>query len=503
MALLITFSLAVAVLALFLLLVRGRRKSLAAPGPTPWPLLGSLHLLGQYEVPFEALSALARQYGEVYSITLGSTPCLVVNSFPRIREVLITKGAQFGGRPDFMRFHALFGGDRNNSLALCDWSDLQKTRRSIARLYCSPRSASSHYDVLDAVGTAEVGEFIRELARSSTPGQPYHVKPLIQLACANMFTRYMCSARFPYGDPGFRQIVRIFDEIFWEINQGYAVDFLPWLKPAYSSHMRKISRWAADIRQFILARIIAEHRRRSAELATELDADASNDEPRDFTDALLRHLETDPNLNWEHIVFELEDFLGGHSAIGNLTMLTLAAAVRYPHVASRIQQEVDHVTEGGARPLSMFDKPNMPYTEATILETLRTASSPIVPHVATQDTDIAGYAVTKGTVVFLNNYELNTSPDYWIEPHRFMPERFLSPAGIVTKPEHFIPFSTGKRSCVGQRLVQSCTFLMVGATLQHFNIAAAPGESMRTIPACVAVPPDTFPFVFTPRHNAA
>lgn len=32
----------------------------------------------------------------------------------------------------------------------------------------------------------------------------------------------------------------------------------------------------------------------------------------------------------------------------------------------------------------------MPYTEAVILETLRTTSSPIVPHVATQTTKIAG-----------------------------------------------------------------------------------------------------------------
>lgn len=39
---------------------------------------------------------------------------MVVNNFQLIKEVLITKGADFGGRPDFIRFHKLFGGDRNN-----------------------------------------------------------------------------------------------------------------------------------------------------------------------------------------------------------------------------------------------------------------------------------------------------------------------------------------------------------------------------------------------------
>jgi hypothetical protein len=79
-----------------------------------WPIIGSLHLLGQYEVPFEAFSQLSKMYGDIFSITLGSTPCVVVNSFKLIKEVLITKGPHFGGRPNFIRYDILFGGDRDN-----------------------------------------------------------------------------------------------------------------------------------------------------------------------------------------------------------------------------------------------------------------------------------------------------------------------------------------------------------------------------------------------------
>lgn len=85
-----------------------------APGPMPWPILGSLAILGQYEVPFEGFTALAKKYGDLYSITLGTTRCLVVNNLDLIREVLNQNGRYFGGRPDFLRFHKLFGGDRNN-----------------------------------------------------------------------------------------------------------------------------------------------------------------------------------------------------------------------------------------------------------------------------------------------------------------------------------------------------------------------------------------------------
>ena len=157
------------------------------------------------------------------------------------------------------------------------------------------------------------------------------------------------------------------------------MDFLPWLLPFYNRHMNRLSKWSKDIRQFILSRIIDHHR-------STLDPNAP---PRDFTDALLLHLEEDELLNWQHIIFELEDFLGGHSAIGNLVMLALAGIVKNPEVGTKIQEEIDRVV-GNCRPVDLFDKPDMPFTEATILETLRMSSSPIVPHVANQDTMIEG-----------------------------------------------------------------------------------------------------------------
>ncbi|KAG8230502.1 hypothetical protein J437_LFUL010602, partial [Ladona fulva] len=401
-------------------------------------------------------------------------------------------------------------------LALCDWSDLQRTRRRIARVYCSPRLASAHYDRLDAAGASEAALLLDEVQRRAGPdGKVLDIKPLLLAACSNMFTRYMCSRRFDYDDKTFVQMVRRFDDIFWDINQGYAVDFLPWLLPFYRSHMSRLSLWAHEIRQFILASIIDPHRRaieekkRAAAAAKEAGEVSEDDEgPADFTEALLLHLENDPDLTWQHVLFELEDFLGGHSAIGNLLMLSLAAAAKEKKVAQKIREEADAATGGGARPLTLSDRASMPYTEATVLETLRRASSPIVPHVATQDTSVDGYAVAKGTVVILNNYELNTSEEHWEAPLEFRPERFLCPeTGRVAKPEYFIPFGTGKRTCIGSRLVHAFGFLLLGSLVQRFDIspAAIEGESglpedcIRTVPACVALPPDTFPLVFRPR----
>jgi len=117
--------------------------------------------------------------------------------------------------------------------------------------------------------------------------------------------------------------------------------------------------------------------------------DDDEEEPTDFTDALLINLLKEPRLKMDHVLFELEDFIGGHSAVGNMVMLALSMIATRPHVAQAIRDEAEQVT-GSQRLVRLFDKPDMPYTEATLFETLRVISSPIVPHVATEDTTIKG-----------------------------------------------------------------------------------------------------------------
>lgn len=94
-----------------------------APGPRAWPVIGSMHLLGQHSNPFLAFTALSKVYGGIYSMVLGAVPCVVVNNYDLIKEVLITKGSHFGGRPDFLRYHKLFGGNRNN----CEYCAVPRT----------------------------------------------------------------------------------------------------------------------------------------------------------------------------------------------------------------------------------------------------------------------------------------------------------------------------------------------------------------------------------------
>lgn len=63
-------------------------------------------------------------------------------------------------------------------------------------------------------------EFLAELKGMTSKNSDVELKPLVMATCANMFTSYMCSSRFQYDDKEFLNMVQLFDEIFWEINQG-------------------------------------------------------------------------------------------------------------------------------------------------------------------------------------------------------------------------------------------------------------------------------------------
>lgn len=124
-----------------------------APGPRfIWPILGNLAELGKYEAPSIALTELAKIYGDIYSITLGSTRCLVVNNLELIREVLNQNGKSFGARPDFIRFHKLFGGDRKN----CKYKTAKRHRTEqfpFPIFFCSQRSSRSQHKQTHLIST--------------------------------------------------------------------------------------------------------------------------------------------------------------------------------------------------------------------------------------------------------------------------------------------------------------------------------------------------------------
>lgn len=85
-----------------------------APGPKPRRVFGNLESLQGYEVPYQAFTDLGQKYGNVVKLQMGSVPSMVINGVENIKEVLVSKGHHFDARPNFKRYHLLFGGNKEN-----------------------------------------------------------------------------------------------------------------------------------------------------------------------------------------------------------------------------------------------------------------------------------------------------------------------------------------------------------------------------------------------------
>lgn len=103
----------------------------------------------------------------------------------------------------------------------------------------------------------------------------------------------------------------------------------------------------------------------------------------------------------------------------------------------------------------------------------------------------------KDTVIFVNNHSLNMSEELWTShpPKDYAPQRFLHPqTGEFSKPAHFQPFSMGKRSCMGYKMVHNVAFSLIANVMMHFDLSS-PQWAAEEIPlGMLALPPKPFEF---------
>lgn len=109
-----------------------------------------------------------------------------------------------------------------------------------------------------------------------------------------------------------------------------------------------------------------------------------------------------------------------------------------------MHREIDSVLPSGRMP-TLEDKQRMPYAEAVLHEILRFCN--IVPlgifRATSQDANVNGYTIPKGTMVITNLYSVHFDEKYWSDPGVFSPQRFLDANGNFVRREAFLPFSLG------------------------------------------------------------
>ncbi|ODM87553.1 Farnesoate epoxidase [Orchesella cincta] len=448
----------------FLFYKRSSRDSRYPPGPRSLPLFGNVLQLRKY--PLQVLQHLTDKYGPVHSVRLGTQDTVIINDPKLVKELFSHINST--GRSDNPAIY--YFGKWNGILnAQGHVWEAQRTF-TLRRLRDFGLLKSSHEKVLMEQAEALISFFERHAGKSIS-GTKLFNGPII-----NGIWKIVSGESCKWDSEVKPEIMEKAEKLVECVNKFLLLFFAPFLRHVAPKFFGWVD-WTNAVDSFseLTRKVIEEH---SKQLHPK--------NPRDFIDDYLVKIRetTDPNSSFykENGAKNLEAVIGDLFFAGSeTTSLTLSFAMLYlilnTEAQRNAQQELDRVV-GSSRQVFLSDKPTLPWTEAIVLETLRLSSiAPLgVPHLMLADTMFHGYFLPKDVTVIAGLYTIHHDPKIWGEDvNEFRPERFLNGDKTqVIQNEALVPFSTGRRVCIGEGLAKNTLFLFIANTLKKFNIEPDP-----------------------------
>ncbi|KAJ8915089.1 hypothetical protein NQ315_014344 [Exocentrus adspersus] len=139
------------------------------------------------------------------------------------------------------------------------------------------------------------------------------------------------------------------------------------------------------------------------------------------------------------------------------TLMTLANEGNIQYLFNdfkdKLVEEIKNILSDSYKLPTYTDLKSMKFMERCIKECLRLYPSvPLIGRVAGEDIKThSGYTIPKGCNINILIYDIHRSSQYWEDPEKFDPDRFL-PENIAKRhPFAYLPFSAGSRNCIGQK----------------------------------------------------
>uniref|UniRef100_A0A3B4WYB6 Cytochrome P450 2K1-like n=1 Tax=Seriola lalandi dorsalis TaxID=1841481 RepID=A0A3B4WYB6_SERLL len=446
-------------------IVSSQEKGKNPPGPKPLPLFGNLLQL-DLDRPYNTLLKLSKKYGSVFTVYFGPKKVVVLAGYKTVKEALVNRAEEFGERDpmqiakDFNKGHGVLWSNGDS------WRDMRRFALTNLRDFGMGKKACE-----DKI-TEECEHLIEVFKKSK--GEAFDTTQPMNYAVSNIICSIVYGSRFEYDDTEFTSLVdRTNRNIQLAGSPSIQVyNLFPW-----------IGRWIANRKLF--HKLYDANKKMNLELIRRLKETLNPEMCRGFVDAFLvrkQHLEkseiTNSHFHNENLLMTvIHLFAAGTETTSTTLRWGLLFMAKYPKIQDQVQEELSRVI--GSRQVQVEDRKNLPFTDAVIHETQRLANIiPFsLPHKTSQDITFQGYFIKKGTTVFPLLTSVLYDESEWEKPYSFYPAHFLDKDGKFVKRDAFLPFSAGRRICLGESLARMELFIFFTTLLQHFRFTPPPGVS--------------------------
>ncbi|KAI0785558.1 cytochrome P450 [Abortiporus biennis] len=451
------------------------------PSPPSIPFLGHITSV-EREVPLRSLGLLARQYGEIYELTIVGQTQLVISSYELLNEVSNEKRFCKTISPALMEvrnaasdglFTAHAPGEENWYIA----------HRILMPAFSAMNVRNMFDDMYDIASQL--------LLKWERFGPGYAIDPAADFTRLTFDAISLCAMNHRlnsfYSNEPHPFVVAMGDFLLESGNRANQPGIITAIKRGALSKYEQDQNTMLDLVDEIIK-----------------DRKEHPIEKNDLLNTMLygKDKETGKGMTDDNIKRNLLTFLiAGHETTSGALSFAVYYLLKNPESMRKLRDEIDEKI--GDRPMNVNDVNKLPYLLAVIRETLRLApTAPIRATSAIENTTVLNgkYAIPKGTTIICSIFMTQKDPKIWGEDaEKFKPERMLDGKFEALPPNAWQPFGFGMRGCIGRPFAWQEAQLVLVAVLQRFDLVMEDPSYSLQIKQTLTIKPTNFKIHAVPR----
>uniref|UniRef100_A0A914QLN5 Cytochrome P450 n=1 Tax=Panagrolaimus davidi TaxID=227884 RepID=A0A914QLN5_9BILA len=479
------------------------KRRLLPPGPLPFPFIGNYLELEADPPGYKTFEKWRKMYGDVYTFWLAETPVIAINDFNLIQQHFVKDGETFAGRMHVGRqAEILRGGDYG--IVFVEGERWREHRRFALQVF---RNFGMGRGLMEEKIQLELSNMFDDINEEFGNAKEIKIEPgpIFEITVANIINQLLFGFGY-HGKKEKQEFSKMKDIISKHMRLAtwpsvnfvfsfYPLRYLPYLKKRINEF------WETEL-------IIEEYCRKQIELhkkAIKISLEEKTTDPQDYVEAYLQETENGKeDFSEKQLMYMLFDmWVAGQETTANTLIFSILYLLHNPHVQDKLHIELDTII-GSDRRINLADKSSLIYVNAFINEVQRSVN--LLPlnllHKTLKDVKIGNYFIKKNTIVVPQISVVMYDEKIFQEPHKFKPERFIDDANAeLKKIDELVPFSIGKRQCLGESLARMELFLFVANFYNLYKVTPIDPSnlpSLEKIPG-VTIQPKQFSCNFIKR----